>query len=217
MNGEKTGIRTAVAESFRPDDPVPGAVAAEQLPLLPLRQVGGAAAEAEPDPARRGAGRPPGAKNRSTEAWRKFLLSQYPSPLVALAEMYSRSVFDLALELGFASDQPGGRKAKPEELLELVKIQLQCAKELAPYVHQKQPMAIEAGNGGLMQLVINTGTYSAKQVEEAGVMRVNFIDVESESNQGLSGTENQNSVVADSAGSTQAIEAESQNGERQTD
>lgn len=186
LTGEKTGIGTVVREEFDPRDPVPGQ-AQEQMPL-PLRKTGAAQADANEvlaaEGAGRGPGRPKGAKNKNTEAWRNYLLHRYESPLVALAEVYSRPVAELAADLGL--------KARPtyEQALELMKIQLQCAKELAPYVHQKQPMAVEASGDGLMQLIIQPLAASPEQVENAGEMAINFIDVESVENQSLSASEN---------------------------
>lgn len=196
--GEKTGIKAVLADAAPQNSSVPGAVDAVQLPLLPISQVGqGDAERADSVSADRGAGRPLGSKNKSTAAWREYLGVRYTSPLIAMAETYSRSVHDLARELGFTNDK--GRTAKPEELLELFKLQLQCAKELAPYMHQKQPMAIEAQGDGLMKLVINTGGATAEQVEQAGTMRVNFVDVETMENQEVSDEKTANSAAPDSA------------------
>jgi hypothetical protein len=201
MTGEKAGLRTAVAASFSPGDAVPGSVDALQLPLLPLSQSVPAPADGEETgPAARGAGRPKGAQNRSTAAWRDFILSRYQSPLIALAETFSRPLADIARELGFIvdGDAETGRKAKPEEMLELLKVQLQCAKELAPYVHQRQPLAIDGGDKGLINLVINAGGATAAQVEDAGVMDLHFVEIEPEQNQGVSAGGSENSVAVNS-------------------
>lgn len=219
--GEKSGLKTAVAESFRPDDPLPGASAAVQLPLLPLAQAEPAATGGEPDAPQRGAGRPAGSKNKNTEAWREYMLGRYSAPLVALAETYSRRTFDLAVEMGYCAsgigerrgrgttDRRDGREDKratktnrrvgknrrvaehrrriePEAMVELLKVQLQCAKELAPYLHQKQPQALLTDGAGLMQLIINTGMATAEQVDAAGVMSMDFIDIETQQEQGVS-------------------------------
>ena len=202
----KSGLKSVLAEEFRPEDAVPGSDGdVEQLsllPAMPLRQIGGGADSAENlSSARRGKGRPAGSKNKNTEEWRNFLMSKYRSPLEVLAETYSRSISDLAEELGYLRRDSEGRvlrSPKPEEFEGLLKIQLQCAKEIAPYLHQKMPQAIDTGENGLMQLIINTGGATAKQVDDAGVMNLNFIDVESEENQEVSGTEKINSVVSNS-------------------
>lgn len=210
----KSGLKAALADEVRADAPVPGSdAAAEQLSLLPdmpLCEIAGGAASAENEySAPRGRGRPAGAKNKNTEEWRNYLLSRYRSPLEVLAETYSRSIIQLAADLGYlVRDEKGRitRTPKPDELEGLLKIQLQCAKELAPYVHQKQPMAIDAGENGLMQLIINTGAATAEQVENAGVFNLDFIDVEDEEKQGFSDNEKFDSVVSDSVVSDETAE-----------
>lgn len=108
---------------------------AEQLPLLPSDQVAklptdrAARREALRAP-RSGPGRPPGARNKSTAAWRDYLLGRYPSPLVALAEAYTRPARDLAEELG----------CKPVEAFQ---VQMRAAAELAPYLHGKMPVEVQ--------------------------------------------------------------------------
>jgi hypothetical protein len=110
------------------------------------------------------AGRPKGAKNRSTEQWRTFILSKYRSPAIFLAEMYSRTPAQLAAELGLYKFHEGklvtapvldaqGRVALDERGFELrqpvlatgdaAAMQLAAAQALLPYVHQKLPQAIE--------------------------------------------------------------------------
>lgn len=192
-DSEKTGVKAAVAALHDPADPVPGSAAhVEQLDMLPLSQIGDLSETETEVPARQGAGRPPGSRNKNTAAWRDFILSRYPSPLVALAETYSRSVGDLAKALGL-NCPPNYAQA-----VELFKLQLQAAKELAPYVHSKQPQAVELGDGGLMQLIINTGGATSEQVSEAGELDINFLDAEIVGNQGLKDEEKGDSVASDS-------------------
>jgi hypothetical protein len=141
-NGLKTAIEAAV------DPTEPPVARAEQLPLLPSEQLDllpTAPAERVLEMrAPRKAGRPAGAINRSTKAWREYLGQRYRSPLEVLAETYSRPTMDLALELGCT-------------LLEAYELQRKCAVDLAPYMHGKMPIEVELNGGGLVQLVINTG------------------------------------------------------------
>ncbi|WP_022729764.1 hypothetical protein [Fodinicurvata sediminis] len=150
MSGDqdgKSGLGSALTEAGGPGEAPEPEDQGEQLELLPgplkpadqVAQEAAEAAGAAPD-VRRGPGRPPGAKNRRTEAWTEYLLSQYRSPLVVLAETYSRPVADLARELG----------CKKEDAF---RHQIQAAKELAPYVHQKLPVAVQV-EGKVVQLSI---------------------------------------------------------------
>lgn len=127
---KRSGIAAAVAEAVDRDEAADEAP--EQLALLPLA----------PAPTRQG-GRPPGVKNRRTAEFADYVLSRYRSPIVALAETYSRPVADLAKELGCTR-------------AEAFELQLRAAKEVAPYLHAKQPLGIEAGGGGVPVVIMAT-------------------------------------------------------------
>jgi len=179
--GEKTGLSTAVGELHDRDSVPPGADVSEQQSLFALSKIDdGDEAGKRGVPSGRGKGRPPGAKNKSTEAWREFLLSRYPSPLQGLAEIAHRPVQDVARELGCSR-------------LEAFKIQVAALKELAPYIHSKMPQAIDMGDGGLLNLTINTGQSGPVADKNPDAMDVEFIDLESEQNQELSDSESENS------------------------
>lgn len=119
--------------------------AREQLPLLPV--VGASEAE-RPRP-----GRPAGSVARHTAEWRQLILTRYRSPLVAMAETYSRPVEELAKELGCTRR-------------EAFEIQMRAAAELAPFVHSKMPIAVQGE--GLPQVGI-TLAVSAGAAAEMGV------------------------------------------------
>lgn len=168
----KQGLKTAVAEMHDPskspaDEP-------EQIPLLPLE---GAGIHAPEGAAPRGPGRPPGSRNKSTDEWRKFLLSKYRSPLEALAQTFNMPIEELAKRLGLKNPPTF------DQAVELFKVQITAAKELAPYVHQKMPQAIEAGEGGLIQLVINQGNAAAQGVKDASGEAFKILNMPYEENQ----------------------------------
>lgn len=119
----------------------------------------------------RGRGRPAGSRNRSTEEWSRFILTRYRSPLLGLAELAQATPVDLQRDLGGA---PTKDKADGCTLVEAVKIIMAAQQALAPYLHQKQPLAIDAGGVGLMQVIINTGaggnatrTFDIQPIEES--------------------------------------------------
>ena len=113
-----------------------------QLSMLPVSERGDRDDLAPEGPARRG--RPPGAKNKRTEAWQDYLLGKYRSPLEVLAQTYSRPTAELARELGCT-------------LLEAFKEQIAAAKDLAPFLHQKMPQAIDLKGVPVVPLTINLG------------------------------------------------------------
>lgn len=218
QGGEKTGLKTAVAEAVArrgaADD-----MDAEQLTLLPMPLRNAAEGEGAEKrvPATRGRGRPPGAKNKSTQAWTEFLLNQYRSPLQVLAEIYSRSPADIAKELGHMAriDIEAERKLTTRELelveiirrheetnfdrlMRILQMQIGCAKDLAPYVHQKQPMAIEAGEGGLIPLNIILGNV-VQPDDQAAKPAFKILDVNNEEYQSLSNQEKTESAAHESA------------------
>lgn len=163
----ESGIASAVElieEDMEKNKPYQAPEQAELLPLAPA----GEGVEAQRRVEKSGkVGRPRGAVNRKTQEWADYLLSRYPSPLQGLAEIYSRPVKDLARELGFEVD--GKRTAKPEQLLELLKVQISAADKLAPYLHSKMPVAIDTGDQSLFQLTINAGGNNQQNQSLSGV------------------------------------------------
>lgn len=168
LGGEKLGLKTAVEDALAasggamPSDFMP----VEQLEMLPLRK-----AETGDEAETRltsgtGKGRPLGSKNRRTQEMADYLLSRYTSPLIALAEAYSRPVQDLAKELCCSKE-------------EAFKLQMAAAKELAPYIHQKMPQAVDLGEAGLIALTIDMRK-DDKAIEASDGFSLEIIDVKSE-------------------------------------
>ncbi len=187
---DPNGLKTAIAGAITDAQSMPGDGAAEQLSLLCEGGTSQPAAEnGVPDV--RGPGRPPGSSNKSTKEWQQFLLSRYRSPLVGLAEISSMDLQDLAKMLGLKCD------LNYEKALELLKLQVGCMNALAPYVHQKMPTAIDAGEAGLIQLVIH-GAEGQKQTVAPEPIDIEYVPYETMENQSLSDKENANSVVSDS-------------------
>jgi hypothetical protein len=139
---------------------------ADQLSLLPTPAAIADAGASDEIAQRSGPGRPAGSRNKRTQEWADFVLSRYSSPLIGMAETYSRPVEDLARELGCTR-------------LEAFKLQLQAREALAPYVHQKQPQAIDLPDGALVQIVLPV-------LRHAGASAISAVPVlieESEQNQ----------------------------------
>jgi hypothetical protein len=118
----------------------------EQLPLMPVA--------AASDDERPKTGRPAGSVARHTAAWRQLILTRYRSPLIAMAEAYSRPVEELAKELGCTRR-------------EAFEIQMRAAAELAPFVHSKMPIAVQGE--GLPQVGI-TLAVSAEAAQQMGMV-----------------------------------------------
>lgn len=137
---QKSGLPTAVRDLMADSRPERQT---EQLSLLATP----AAADMAADPAqaqRAGPGRPAGSRNKSTQEWVDFIVTRYRSPLLFLAETYTRPVEQLAAELGCDRETA-------------FKHQREAAAGLAPYLHQKQPLAVTVDAKGVVQLVIHKG------------------------------------------------------------
>ena len=104
-------------------------------------------------------GRPLGIPNKSTQHWRDFILARYTSPLIFLAECYSRTPRQLAQELELYKWHEGKPvyDADGNHVLDTgaaATLQTQAAQALAPYVHSKQPISLEVKEKRLGMLVI---------------------------------------------------------------
>lgn len=175
MAGAEKGLAAAVALAGVGDEPASPAI---QLPLLPAERLGqlpdGAGDRLAFYRDRRGPGRPPGAKNRSTEEWRRYLLARYTSPLVVLAEIMSRPTHLLAEEIGCTK-------------AEALAIQKSAAVELAPYLHGKMPVEVQvSGELPTLMLVAPEAAVAMFAQAQAGAgPALDLASVEIVENQGL--------------------------------
>jgi hypothetical protein len=110
----------------------------EQLDLL------GLPVRATVDGAPRGPGRPPGARNRRTVEFAKFLLSRYASPLEVLAQLAVSPAGELARSLGCTP-------------LEALQEKRHAAIALAPFLHERQPIAVNLTDRKVVYLHIEVG------------------------------------------------------------
>lgn len=99
--------------------------------------------EAEGDPAaerpagRRGVGRPPGARNRSTEALRRYIFSNYGNPLLNAARIASSDPVELGRYL----------RCEPKEALGLI---LRAVQVVSEYVNAKMPATVRLDGKGAL-------------------------------------------------------------------
>ncbi len=134
-----------------PGDQLPLAIAGEAAPRPPE----GPGSQAPDGDGVRRPGRPPGSLNKRTTEWTNFLLARYKSPLVVLAETYTRPIKELAQALGCTIE-------------DAFRIQLTAARELAPYVHQKAPPAVQVDEEtGVITLVMHDYPDTPTAVEGA--------------------------------------------------
>lgn len=127
----------------------------DQLPLLPVGLLGEDAA-GEPVKETK-IGRPVGSRNRKTKEWVEYCLKRYQSPLVGLLETAARPVEELARELGCSN-------------LEAFDRQMEAMKNVAPYLHQKLPTAVEFTGSEGIPLMLSVSPAMAANVQEPGAV-----------------------------------------------
>ena len=102
-----SGLITAVRLALRSE--AAQEVEDEQEPALDLLGLPNLdAAPKRANLARAGKGRPPGARNHSTQFWQDFISRRYGSPLEVLAQIMRSPTADLAKELGCARGRHKG-------------------------------------------------------------------------------------------------------------
>jgi hypothetical protein len=154
MGDARSGLAAVVADA----GPLPPADEAEELDLFGDNPAAGSPiegsalqlgmhGEAAVRPVRRG--RPPGARNLTTEATKRFLLARYRHPLLGLFDVASTSPAELAKLLA-----PQGSTVTREDLQMAWRLWLDCCKEAAEYVTPKEPRAltITPGSAPLMSM-----------------------------------------------------------------
>lgn len=117
-------------------------------------------------------GRPAGSVARKTAEWAAYMLARYRSPLVVMAETFSRPTRDLAEELSCTP-------------LEAFELQMKAAAELAPYVHSKQPtgLQLDAAPDAPVMLAVSPAMAARMGLQQAP----REIDGEASEDQGLTG------------------------------
>lgn len=126
--------------------------------------------------ARRGRGRPKGAGNRKTKDFQAWYEAQgFKDPLQMQAEFMSAD--PVALQAFFAEHERTlkaiGKKtglAVPA-LIDIVKEQMACARDLAPYLHGKAPVRVVVEDERLPMLVINSGTNQIDQARQVAAQK----------------------------------------------
>jgi hypothetical protein len=102
---------------------------------------------------RHGAGRPPGAQNLGTKEFREYLLGRGVSPLQQMMQWAMHTPTSLAAELQCSR-------------IEAMKLLKDLWGELAPYLHQRMPLAVEVDQRTAGVLIL--GHISADQAAAIG-------------------------------------------------
>lgn len=146
MTERREGMATAVAMAMDAAGQAPGGAEQDVFELFAdqAAPMGGALERTGSS----GAGRPKGARNKSTEQWRQYLLAKYPSPLETLLAMTVRTPEQLAREMKLYKPivYEGEITAHELDTGAALSVIRDAAVAALPYLHQKQPLALEVKN-----------------------------------------------------------------------
>lgn len=122
-------------------------------------------------------GRPAGARNRKSEAFERWYHARgYVDPLQRLAELVSEDPRVLQAWLDeHAGVDPEGNKRRGPPIIEVIRMQIAAAGELAPYLHGKMPVKVELEGTVLPVLAILTGDNQldqARQIEQRKALSI---------------------------------------------
>jgi hypothetical protein len=119
--------------------------------------------------ARVGPGRPKGARNKATKEIRDYILARHRDPLDALGEIISMPLMELKKLLGC-------------DMIDALKMQMAAATSLAPYLHQKQPQAIQVDetSQGVLLVQFGRGHHTGETETNANGLGMTLINQQSE-------------------------------------
>lgn len=158
---ERTGL-AAIADELGAGDDLAAASQAEQLDLLGLSIHDGAV---------RSRGRPQGSRNLRNQRIAGYLLTKYRDPLEGLVAMAGLGVDELAAALGCSKAEAWAEKRL-------------CAVAAIPYLHQRQPLAVDLTGRQVVHLTITDSLPDAP--DHAGISEVLGRIIDVEENQRLS-------------------------------
>lgn len=92
---------------------------------------------------KRGPGRPPGAQNKATEAFRRFVRAKYGDPLLKMMERCFADPVSVAKALG-----------KPEAALGVWQAQAEWLIRIMPYMHSAMPAEVKIESKGRLAVAI---------------------------------------------------------------
>lgn len=124
-------------------------------------------------------GRPAGARNKSTDEWARYLLSQHRSPLSVPANIAGQDLGELHGLLQDMADKRTRTRHTQKgwegvrglvDPLQVLKLQKDAAIALAPYLHKQQPKALKITDkprGVLIMGDLAAGGECGDQVDDA--------------------------------------------------
>jgi hypothetical protein len=106
-------------------------------------------------------GRPRGVKNRRTEDFRRFILGFGQDPAITLMQIQASDP-EMLVERSASMDPVKKRMSYSDAQ----SLRVRCAEALMPFIHSKQPVAVDMNFTGLSDLVIAGVTHSTSEVQD---------------------------------------------------
>lgn len=129
-------------------------------------------------------GRPPGARNKRTDDFRRYLLGFGQHPAITMMQIQSTPP-ELLIE---ASQQPKVHSFRKDGTPNLVtermsyseaqSLRVRCAEGLLPYLESKKPVAVDMTFSGVADLIIQGVTHSDGEIAE--MLEGDFLPVDDE-------------------------------------
>lgn len=117
-----------------------------------------------PETARRGAGRPAGARNIRTELTARAAIGRYGDPLMATVALGNMPLDALVTWLRTTASDCGMRVGKDVGVFDLLKFQEECRRNALPYLHAKRASTDEKGDP-VPPTVLAIGTFQQTNVQ----------------------------------------------------
>lgn len=186
----RDGISRAVAEAGAGDQ-VRQALAEPEtgdLFATPAGPAGDEALPVAPSAAKRGRGRPPGARNRRTTEVAAYLVARHGDPLEGLLAIGMGSLADTARELWRAIQELEAEGVKFAlkkdqalgiDLGEVMKLKAKCLEAALPYIHARRAPTDEKGESVVPVLNLNLPAGQGGALGTAGGVSIDdFLEVD---------------------------------------
>ncbi|KUR80920.1 hypothetical protein AQZ49_02535 [Novosphingobium sp. FSW06-99] len=130
-------------------------------------------------------GRPPGAKNRAGQDFRRYIMGFGQDPAITLMQIQSTPA-EILMEQSRRTYTRIDRHGNPHEIVvelsygEAQQLRKQCAAELMPFIHAKQA-AVDKDGEAVAPLIIAGSTHTQQQVNDiinAGTLDVDWDEVD---------------------------------------
>lgn len=122
-------------------------------------------------------GRPPGAKNKRSDDFAKFILSHGQHPAVTMMQIQASApevLIEASLRKRVFTVNKDGKAVVIDEAMTYEAAQalrIRCAEALLPYLESKKPVAIDMSFAGVADMMIEGVTHTREEMDETRRLR----------------------------------------------